>query len=166
MKARFINISVLLLFLLFSHATAYAVTAVSTINVTVARYLAIINTSTLEFGTVSVSATAGSVVINADGIRYANGGVKVNPAGSFTPAKFIIEGKPNANFAIALPTMVELRDGNGNTIEVTGFKASTEGGQLDANGVLEIRVGGQIDLDANQASGDYSGTMILELNYS
>lgn len=145
---------------------AFAVTAVSTINVTVARYLAITNTSTLEFGSVSVSATAGSVVINTDGMRFASGGVTVNPAGSFTPAKFIIEGKPNANFAVVLPKTVELRDGNGNTIEVTGFKASTESGRLDANGALEIRVGGQIDLDANQATGDYSGTMILELNYS
>ncbi|MCI0507137.1 MAG: DUF4402 domain-containing protein [Gammaproteobacteria bacterium] len=139
--------------------------AVTTVNVTVARYLSITNTSSLEFGNISVSATAGAVVIDDTGMRFATGGVTINPAGSFNPAKFIIEGKPNANFAIKLPYKIELRDSNGNIIDVTDFKSSDKSGTLDINGIREISVGGQINLDPNQATGDYTGTMIVELNY-
>ena len=48
--------------------SALAVSAVTTINVTVTRYLSITNTSTLEFGSVATSATAGTVVVDIDGI--------------------------------------------------------------------------------------------------
>ena len=145
---------------------AFSVSAIATINVTVARFLSIKNINSLEFGSVSVSSSAGSVLIDANGMRFASGGVTINPAGSFAPAKFIVEGKPDADFAIILPNTVELRDGNGNTIKVDNFKANAETSKLDSNGLLEITVGGQINLDANQTSGDYSGIMILELGYS
>jgi len=154
------------LVILLLPAPAFAVTAIATINVTVARFLSITNTSSLEFGTVSASATAGSVVVDINGMRFTTGGVSINPAGVFTPAKFIIEGKPDANFSISLPDTVELRDGKGNSIEVNKFESSAKSGSLDGNGALEIKVGGKINLDANQKSGDYSGVMVVELNYS
>ena len=50
-------------------AQSYAVTAIATINVTVARFLSITNVSSLEFGTVSASSTAGSVVVDTNGMR-------------------------------------------------------------------------------------------------
>lgn len=145
---------------------ASAVSALATINVTVARFLSITNTSSLEFGTISVSSTAGSVVVDVNGMRFTTGGVSINPAGMYTPAKFIIEGKPDASFSITLPDSVELRDGKGNTIHVDKLESSNKSGNLDANGALEVKVGGKINLDANQKSGDYSGVMIVELNYS
>lgn len=154
-------------FLIFcGQIPALAASAVTTINVTVARFLTVTNTSTMEFGTVSVGSTAGAVTIGSDGKRYAVGGVTINPAENFAPAIFLIEGKPYENFVVKLPDKVELRDGRGNTIEVNQFKSSIDSGALDANGLVEIKIGGQIDLDANQSTGDYSGTMVVELNYS
>ena len=147
-------------------ASAFAASAISTINVSVTRFLTITNVSTLEFGSVSVSATAGTVVIGTDGMRFSTGGVVINPSGSYTPARFFIEGKPNTNFSIKLPEKVQLRDGNGNTIDVDNFNTNVDSGTLDSNGVVEIKVGGQINLDANQNTGEYSGTMVVELNYS
>lgn len=147
-------------------APAFAVSAMATINVTVARFLSITNTSSLEFGTVSVSSTAGSVSVDTEGMRFTTGGVTVNPSGVFNPAKFIIEGKPDASFSITLPDSVELRDGKGNILQVDEFKASNQTGNLDSNGALEVKIGGKINFDANQKSGDYSGVMIVELNYS
>ena len=146
--------------------TALAVSAVTTINVTVTRYLSITNTSTLEFGSVASSSTAGTVVVDVDGMRFATGGVSINSTGSYTPAKFVIEGKPNANFYIQLPDSVELRDGYGNIINVTDFRANVKSGSLNMEGAMEIKVGGQINLDPNQSTGDYSGSMLIELNYS
>ena len=111
------------------------------------------------------STTAGSVVLGTNGMRSATGGVDINPADSYTPAKFIIEGTPNASFSIKLPNNIELRDSNGNRIEINNFKSSHQEGLLNANGALEITVGGQINLDPNQTSGDYSGTIVVELIY-
>lgn len=145
---------------------ASAVSAIATINVTIARFLSITNTSSLEFGTVSVSSTAGSVVVDINGMRFTSGGVTISPSGVFSPAKFVIQGKPDANFSVSLPNKVELRDSNGNTIEVDNFQANHATGNLDANGTLELKIGGKINLDANQKSGDYSGVMIVELDYS
>jgi len=146
--------------------SALAASATATINVTVVRFLSITNISSLEFGEVSVSASAGSVVVDPGGMRFASGGVTVNPSGLFMPAKFIIEGRPDSSFSVNLPAKVQLRDGNGNIIEVENFEASNQSGHLDSNGALEITVGGKINLDANQKMGDYSGVMIVELNYS
>ncbi|WP_455202602.1 DUF4402 domain-containing protein [Kaarinaea lacus] len=167
MKFRDITIRLLIgATLLSTPLTVFAVSAVTTINVTVTRYLSITNTSTLEFGSIASSATAGTVVVDIDGMRFATGGVTINNTGSYTPAKFIIEGKPNANFYIQLPNRVELRDGYGNIINVTDFRANVESGSLNMEGAMEIKVGGQINLDPNQSTGDYSGSMVIELNYS
>jgi len=155
----------LLILLLLPH-TGFAASAVATVSVTVARFLSITNTSSLEFGVVSVSAMAGSVTIDTNGMRFTTGGVTINPTGLFTPAKFIIEGRPDSNFSLKLPDRVELRDANGNTIQVEKFQTSHATGNLDSNGTLEITVGGKINLDANQQTGDYNGVMVVELNYS
>lgn len=164
-KRNFTILAIALL-LLNTSVTSYAASAVTTIKVSVVRFLSITNTSLLEFGTVSASTTAGAVLIDTDGNRFATGGVTIDPAGLFTPAKFYIEGKPDSEFTMNLPNKVVLRDGNGNTINVDKFQADTETGQLSSNGTLEIRVGGQINLDPNQSAGDYTGTMVVELNYS
>ena len=89
--------------LLFVPVSGFAASAVSTINVSVTHSLSITNVSALEFGRISVSSTAGTVVIGTDGMRFSTGGVTINPSGNYTPAKFYIEGKPNANFSIKLP---------------------------------------------------------------
>jgi hypothetical protein len=154
------------LMLLGGSTPVFAASTVTTIKVSVARFLSITNTSLLEFGTVSPSTTAGTVLVNSDGSRFASGGVTIDPAGLFTPAKFQIEGKPDSEFSVKLPSKVVLRDGSGNTIDVDNFQIDTKLGQLNSNGTLELSIGGQINLDPNQSAGDYSGTMVVELNYS
>jgi len=143
--------------LLSASANSLAASAVTTIKVSVVRFLAITNPSMLEFGT---------VFINYEGNRFATGGVTLSPGAFFSPARFYIEGKPDSQFTVQLPAKVVLRDGNGNTIDVNNFQTDVKTGQLNSNGTLEINVGGQINLDPNQAGGDYTGTMTVELNYS
>lgn len=162
---RFLKSSLLVMTLLMP-VSGFTASAVSTINVSVTRSLSIANMSSLDFGSISVSSTAGTVVISADGMRFSTGGVTISPSGVYTPASFYIEGKPNTNFSINLPNFVQLRDEYGNTITVNNFKSSVESGILNSSGILEFKVGGQINLDPNQNTGEYSGTMIVELNYS
>lgn len=156
----------LLMTLLCVPVSGFTASAVSTITVSVTRSLSISNISSLEFGSITASSTAGTVVIGTDGSRFSTGGVTISPTGVYTPASFYIEGTPNANFSIKLPNIVQLRDGYGNTITVDNFNSSVESGILDSNGIFEFKVGGQINLDPNQKSGDYSGTLIVELNHS
>lgn len=144
----------------------YAGSTAGTTQATVTRFLAISRLSDLAFGTVSVSASAGSVRIDPLGNRYTSGGVAIDPADPFKPARFFIQGKPNAAFTVALPPSVQLKDPAGNAIVVDNIKSSLASGRLGEAGSAEIFVGGQINLKANQATGDYSGVLVVELHYS
>lgn len=145
---------------------AHADSATGTTIATITRFLSITNVSNLEFGTVSAGAVAGSVRVDSEGKRSATGGVVINPNGAFTPARFVIQGKPNGSFTVTLPKRVELTDNTGNTIAVDNIRPSTPTGRLDTDGAMELSVGGQINLDANQSTGDYTGILVVELNYS
>jgi hypothetical protein len=155
-----------LLVILTVAAPAHADSATGTTIATITRFLSITNISNLEFGTVSAGSAAGSVIVDSRGKRSSTGGVVINPNETFTPARFVIQGKPNGSFTVSLPTQVELTDTTGNTIAVNNIRSNMQNGRLDNAGELELTVGGQINLDANQSSGDYSGILVVELNYS
>jgi len=162
----FIQATCALVLLLCITNNAHAESAVATVNVTVVRFMSIVNISSLDFGVVSVGSTAGSVVISNDGLRFSTGGVDISPSDPASPAKFIAAGSPNSSYFVYLPQSVQLVDQNGNTILLNQLQASSLSGQLDANGNLDLSVGGQINLDANQSPGNYSGTLVIELDYS
>lgn len=145
---------------------AYADSATGTAITTITRFLSITNVSNLEFGTVSAGSTAGSVMVNSQGQRSSTGGVVIDPNGGFTPARFVIQGKPNGAFTVSVPTRVQLTNTTGNTIAVDNIRSNMPNGRLDNNGSLELSVGGQINLEANQSTGDYTGILVVELNYS
>ena len=155
-----------MLIVIVTTTPVHAGSAAGTTIATITRFLSITNVSELEFGAVSVSSAPGSVVIDTQGQRFSTGGVVINPNGAFTPAKFVIQGKPNASFSVSLPKIVELKDTAGNAIAVDNIQSSLESGRLGDEGALEITVGGQINLKANQSIGDYSGVLVVELNYS
>jgi len=144
----------------------FAVTVTAPVNVEIVRFLTLLNTSGLEFGKISASGAAGTVVITYDGNRYATGGAAVDPADRFNPATFLIQGRPNESFTVQLPDKIELYDQNGNKIVIENFKTNAETGNLGASGDMEITVGGKLNLDPNQPSGSYTGTLVLEVHYS
>ena len=153
-----------ILFFIATYAIAETVTA--PVNVEIVRFLTLVNTSGLDFGKVSASGAAGSVVITYDGNRYATGGAAVDPADRFTPASFIIQGRPNETFTVQLPDKIELFDQNGNKITVENFQTNTENANLSPSGDIEINVGGKLNLDPNQPSGSYNGTLVIDVYYS
>jgi hypothetical protein len=158
--------ALLFLFSMCLTPAAYADSATGTAIATITRFLSITNISDLEFGVVSVSSSAGSVMIDAQGNRRASGGAAINPNDEFTPARFVIQGKPNATFTVSLPRRVELKDTSGNIIAVDNIRSSLGTGRLDGEGALEITIGGQVNFAPNQSTGDYSGVLVVELNYS
>lgn len=143
-----------------------AVTVTAPVNVEIVRFLTLVNTNGLEFGKVSASGAAGTVTITHDGNRYASGGAAVDPADRFTPASFIIQGRPNESFTVQLPDNLELFDQNGNKIIVEKFKTSAEQASLGPAGDMEFTVGGKLNVDPNQPSGSYTGTLVINVHYS
>ena len=145
---------------------AKAVTASAQIYVNISRHITMINVADLSFGDISVNNTAGSVMINADGSRQVNGGVTLGGNGMFQPARFVIEGAPNISFVLSFPELVEMTDGQGNTIRVDKFNTNTPlEGLVGSSGTQELNLGGRLNLDANQPTGAYSGTVNVELEY-
>ena len=157
-------LKVILLFCVSTQVLALTVSAPVTVEIV--RFLTLVNTSGMEFGKVSASGAAGTVVITHDGNRYTTGGAAVDPADQFTPATFLIQGRPNEAFTVQLPDRIELFDQNGNKIIVENFQSNAENANLSSGGDMEITVGGKLSLDPNQPSGSYNGTLVIDVHYS
>lgn len=143
-----------------------AVSSVATVNVQVSRFLSMSNTGPMNFGEISVNSVAGAVKLKSDGTREAEGGVKFNGRDSYSPAKFIIEGAQNADYSISFPSSIVMTDGSGNTLVVDQINSEIfDTGESNSNGLKELVVGGRLNLEPYQATGDYSGTLIVEVEY-
>ena len=158
--------SITLLLLIATSSPLYAVSAVSTVSVKVIHFLSVTNTSEMSFGEVSGNSTAGTVTLNFDGVRESNGGALVADGGSYSPAKFLIEGIRNANFSISFPQEIVMTDGFGNTLKIDKFDSQfTDAGQSGANGLQELVVGARLNLEAYQVSGNYQGSLVVDIEY-
>ena len=144
----------------------FAVSSVATVNVRVSHFLSIANTGAMNFGGVSVNSVAGEVTLNSDGTRESAGGVRLNSSGSYSPAKFVIEGAQNADYSISFPEEVILTDGYGNTMIVNKINSELfDAGGSGSNGLKELVVGAKLNLEAYQVTGAYSGSLVVEVEY-
>lgn len=151
---------------LSASSSLYAVSSVATVNVKVDHFLSMINTGAMNFGQVSINSVAGAVTLNTDGTRQSTGGVKVAGSSSYSPAKFVIEGAQNANYSVSFPEEVVMTDGYGNRLIVDHINSELlEVGSSGSNGLRELVVGAQLNLDAYQATGAYSGSLVVEVEY-
>ncbi len=157
---------VIFVLLLSVSAPLLAVNSVATVNVKVTRFLSMTNTGPMNFGEVSINSGAGAVTLNADGTRESTGGVKINGSGSYSPAKFVIEGAPNADYSISFPDEVVMTDGYGNTLIVDHINSELfDAGGTNPNSLKELVLGAKLNLEAYQATGAYSGSLIVEIEY-
>ena len=144
----------------------FAVSSVATVNVRVSHFLSIVNTGEMSFGEVSINSVAGEVTLNADGTREIAGGVRLNGGSSYSPAKFVIEGAQNSDYSISFPEEVVLADGYGNTLIVNQINSELfDAGESNSNVLKELVVGAKLNLEAYQAVGSYSGSLVVEVEY-
>lgn len=146
-----------------AHAQSQSGTAVST----VLNSLSVANTTDLDFGTLVAGTTAGTVTIApASGARTTTGGVAA-AGGSPGAATFVATGVINRLYLITLPSVATvLTNGTGGTMTVTNF--AHDAGFLPrflSGPVATIHVGGRLNVGANQADGNYSGTFNLTVIY-
>lgn len=134
---------------------------------TVLRPISVVRTGDLDFGTILRGTTAGRVVINAStGARTVTGGVLV-AGGTPRRATFTITGTPRRVVTIRLtPTSTTLSNGNGGTMLVNAFTLNGSANRrLSATGTIALGVGARLNVAANQADGNYTGTFNLTINY-
>jgi hypothetical protein len=149
---------------------ALAATATSAVELVVIEPFTIVKTRDLAFGNLIPSAAAGTVTINPNtSARSTTGGVTA-AAGSFHPAEFVTRGTPNRRVLVRLPnsTVTLTRVGGGATMTVSNFTrngAPPTSTPLDATGILTFRVGGRLNVGANQLPGTYSGSFSIEVQY-
>lgn len=129
--------------------------------------LELVNLSDLEFGSIVAGDTAGTVTIAAtDDSRTLSGGL-VGGSRDGAAARFLTFGGPlQFIFVSRGPLPVLTRDGGTETMNVSSLILNGPTFRfLDAAGVLDLRVGGTLQVNADQAPGNYRGTFQINVTY-
>jgi hypothetical protein len=128
----------------------------------------LIKTDDLMFGSIMPSATAGTVTIAAaTGARTSTGGATPVGAG-YQRAEFVGMAPIGIFTNVTLPsgTTTLNRVGGGASMNAT---LAVEGGTgirwFPGTGVQTFRVGGTLNVGANQTAGQYLGTFTLQVDY-
>jgi hypothetical protein len=123
--------------------------------------------SSLSFGRFAAG-SAGTVTVSPDGARNSTGGVvlltSTASAASFT---FIDTANPTSSCFIKLPAdgQVVLTSGNGGQLYVNKFTSNPSINATMQGGNLQFSVGATLVVGASQASGTYSGSMPITVEY-
>ena len=132
--------------------------------------IAISATRALAYGSFAAG-SGGTVTLSAAGVRSASGGVILVPSGSWSAALFSVTGDPSVTYSITLPAngVVSLTSG-ANTMAVDNFTSNPSAttpstGLLSAGGSQTLSVGATLSVGSNQASGSYSGSFSVTVNY-
>ncbi|MEM8616153.1 MAG: DUF4402 domain-containing protein [Pseudomonadota bacterium] len=126
--------------------------------------LQIANSTALYFGTVAPSLTAADdVVVSAAGGKTC-GSELTCLTNDHTAAAFMVTGEADKTYTISLPSSVTIANGAGGTMSIDQFTGSKAGGTL-VSGTDTFTVGGTLNVAANQATGEYTGTFVVSVDY-
>jgi len=144
-----------------------AATATATASVTISDApITLTNTTPLSFGEIAPGTAASVVTLANDGTRTVTSGDVTLGADAGSAAIFDLEGEANKSYTITMPAGdVTLTDASGATLTVNNFTHNATG-TIPATGVETFNVGAQLNIDANQAAGSYSGSFTVEVVYN
>jgi len=147
---------------------AQTATATSNAAAVIIAPLSITNTAGLHFGTIMRSAALGPVTVATDGTRSSTGGGTLSAlAPLHSVATFDLEGESGNDVIITLPASTTITNGT-QTMLVDNFVSDPD----DTNPVTlggtptVLSVGATLNVAANQASGTYTGTFDVSINYN
>ncbi len=150
-------------------APVIAATFNSPAQSTIIQPVTIAKTADLQFGRVITNTAANRVTISqTTGARTASLGVTtLAPGAPFSRATFTIAGAPGLTTTITLPATVTLtRSGGGATMTVTTFRRTPTGNPvIPATGSYTLNIGARLNVAANQAVGNYTGSFAITTNY-
>ena len=149
-------------------AAAPAQAATGTTQTTVLNPLSVVSTTDLDFGTLIPGTTAGTVTINPTTSARTVAGGTIAAGGAPSAATFQTVGFINRIYLIgAPPASVTLTNGTGGSMVMNNL---TFDGPLlrifpSNAGVATVKLGGRLNVGANQASGNYTGTYSVIIVY-
>ncbi len=132
------------------------------------RPIALATTRDLDFGTLLRGATGGTVTVNPrTDARTRTGGVTLVGGGVPGAARFTATGTPAVNAFITVGTAPLLTRVSGSeTMAVSNMTLNgARTRRIPASGILDIRVGGRLNVAANQRDGLYTGNFSLTVDY-
>jgi len=134
------------------------VTGTATGSATIITPISITKTVDMNFGSIAVGSTLGSVVLAPDNTRTKSGGVTL-PAvtGTVTAASFTVNGLGTSTFSITLPTTYTITSGV-NTMNIDTFTSTPSGSGSLVGGTQTIKVGATLDVAASQPAGTYTNS--------
>ncbi len=152
-------------------SNAQAADGTATAAATIAAAIGIAKTADMNFGIMSPTASAGTVVLDTAGARTAPGGnVTLIGGGTIAAAAFDVTGGAAATYTITLPGAdVTLTSGGDTmTIAFATFNDSLGGaGTLDGTGNESFTVGATLSVAAAQPAGNYlSAGFTVTVNYN
>jgi len=120
----------------------------------------------LRFGELFTGPSPGTCIVTPLGARSSTGGVGLGGSFSAGAASFTVGGDPLAAFSVTLPGPTTMTSG-GDGMTVDAFTSDPSGaGQLDALGNQTLTIGATLNVGANQAPGDYSGSFSVTVAYN
>lgn len=153
----------------FADSAARAATENGSASVEVVRPLTLISTAPLSFGILVPGMTAGTATVSVTGVRSTTGGVTA-AGGTVSAASFTgMTGNAPPTVKIQPPptTITLTRVSGGATMTVTNLVV--EGGSgtrnVGKNAIFTFRVGGRLNVGANQLPGTYTGTFNITVDY-
>lgn len=129
--------------------------------------ISISNTQALGFGKFAAG-SGGSVTVSPSGARSATGSVALLSSSGGAAAQFTVSGDANFTYAISLPAngTVVLTKNGGQTMSVNNFSSSpSPAGQLSALSKQTVSVGATLSVGSNQATGAYTGSFTVMVDY-
>ena len=131
--------------------------------------ITITNTASMEFGNLLETGTEYTVVLGTEGTTIGD----IRPtglAGTIQSAGFDVTGESGATYTITFPDYVILNNGgtgSGNQMTLNNFTSSKTGdtGTLNS-GNDSFTVGASLTVNAEQNSGNYTGTFSVTVNYN
>lgn len=160
------------MFLITLSANVFAQNTDTDQSTSAARIIApitITNTRGLDFGTIASTADGGIVTATAQEtteVTFSNDEMAVTTLGTPTSATFTITGEEDALFSIVADNQTVL-SGAGDDMTIDTFTSSLGFEDVTlTGGSVTLYVGANLNVNASQAAGEYTGTFDVTVTYN
>jgi len=142
-------------------------TATSNATARIVSPITIVKDVDMSFGNIVSSLTAGTVVLapSSAGSRTGSTGVTLpTVTGTVTASKFTVGGEAGLTYAISLPSSTTLSSG-GDSMTLDAFTTDLPtGGIIGTSNIFFV--GATLNVKSGQATGSYTGTFSVSVNYN
>ena len=167
-NSKVLGVAVVALAGLWFNGTANAAAVSSSVEVKTVTPVTVAETAKLKFGTFATGTSQSVIRVSQAGVRtivsgdvalVTGVGADVEQAGLFT-----VTGDANRVVTVNIPQSSINITGPGTTMSLGSFSYPTTR-TIGGGGTVTLNVGGDLTVNANQASGDYSGNYTVQVNY-